>query len=84
MCIVLDYASGGELFEFVADKRAIASEADIQFIFAQIVDGTVSGTGIHAKNANLSDVLTGSCLVVLDGLIFSSLFIISRALFARE
>ncbi|GJJ74543.1 hypothetical protein EMPS_06901 [Entomortierella parvispora] len=38
MCIVLDYASGGELFEFVADKRAIASEADIQFIFAQIVD----------------------------------------------
>ncbi|KAG0049183.1 NUAK SNF1-like kinase 1 [Gryganskiella cystojenkinii] len=38
MCIVLDYASGGELFEFVADKRALSSEADIQFIFAQIVD----------------------------------------------
>ncbi|KAG0289190.1 hypothetical protein BGZ98_003948 [Dissophora globulifera] len=38
MCIVLDYASGGELFEFVADKRALASEQDIQFIFAQIVD----------------------------------------------
>ncbi|KAF9420061.1 hypothetical protein BGZ76_004171, partial [Entomortierella beljakovae] len=38
MCIVLDYASGGELFDFVADKRALASEQDIQFIFAQIVD----------------------------------------------
>ncbi|KAF8949206.1 CBL-interacting serine/threonine-protein kinase 21 [Haplosporangium gracile] len=38
MCIVLDYASGGELFEYVADKRAIASEQDIQCIFAQIVD----------------------------------------------
>ncbi|KAG0037941.1 CBL-interacting serine/threonine-protein kinase 24 [Podila clonocystis] len=37
-CIVLDYASGGELFEFVADKRPLASEADIQYIFAQIVD----------------------------------------------
>lgn len=49
MCIVLDYASGGELFEFVADKRAIASEADIQFIFAQIVDGTVIGNGRNKK-----------------------------------
>ncbi|KAF9105875.1 hypothetical protein BGX29_011182 [Mortierella sp. GBA35] len=39
MCIVLDYASGGELFEFVADKRAIAGEQDLQCIFAQIVDG---------------------------------------------
>lgn len=39
MCIVLDYASGGELFEFVAEKRAQASEQDIQYIFAQIVDG---------------------------------------------
>ncbi|KAG0289865.1 hypothetical protein BGZ96_006650 [Linnemannia gamsii] len=38
MCIVLDYASGGELFEYVADKRAMASEPDIQCIFAQIVD----------------------------------------------
>ncbi|KAF9288121.1 Protein kinase [Linnemannia elongata] len=38
MCIVLDYAAGGELFEYVADKRAIASEQDIQCIFAQIVD----------------------------------------------
>ncbi|KAF9948706.1 NUAK SNF1-like kinase 1, partial [Mortierella alpina] len=38
MCIVLDYASGGELFEFVADKRAMASEQDMQYIFAQIVD----------------------------------------------
>ncbi|KAF9123842.1 Protein kinase [Mortierella sp. 14UC] len=38
MCIVLDYASGGELFEYVADKRAMASEQDIQCIFAQIVD----------------------------------------------
>ncbi|KAF9916643.1 NUAK SNF1-like kinase 1 [Linnemannia zychae] len=38
MCIVLDYASGGELFEYVADKRAIATEEDIQCIFAQIVD----------------------------------------------
>ncbi|KAF9903501.1 CBL-interacting serine/threonine-protein kinase 21, partial [Linnemannia zychae] len=38
MCIVLDYASGGELFEYVADKRALASEQDIQCIFAQIVD----------------------------------------------
>ncbi|KAF9147304.1 hypothetical protein BG015_011089 [Linnemannia schmuckeri] len=38
MCIVLDYASGGELFEYVADKRAIASEQDIQCIFAQIAD----------------------------------------------
>lgn len=39
LCIVLDYAAGGELFEYVADKRAIASEQDIQCIFAQIVDG---------------------------------------------
>lgn len=39
LCIVLDYASGGELFEYVADKRAMASEPDIQCIFAQIVDG---------------------------------------------
>ncbi|KAI1312638.1 hypothetical protein EDD11_002910 [Mortierella claussenii] len=38
MCIVLDYASGGELFEFVADKRVKASEQDMQYIFAQIVD----------------------------------------------
>ncbi|KAF9979908.1 CBL-interacting serine/threonine-protein kinase 21 [Modicella reniformis] len=38
MCIVLDYASGGELFVFVEDKRAQASEQDIQYIFAQIVD----------------------------------------------
>ncbi|KAG0198669.1 hypothetical protein BGX28_007902 [Mortierella sp. GBA30] len=37
-CIVLDYCSGGELFEFVADKRAMASEQDMQYIFAQIVD----------------------------------------------
>jgi serine/threonine protein kinase len=39
MCIVLDYASGGELFEFVAKKRSQATEQDIQYIFAQIVDG---------------------------------------------
>ncbi|KAK3816390.1 MAG: kinase-like domain-containing protein [Benniella sp.] len=38
MCIVLDYASGGELFEFVAKKRPLATEQDIQYIFAQIVD----------------------------------------------
>ncbi|KAG0276098.1 CBL-interacting serine/threonine-protein kinase 24 [Linnemannia exigua] len=38
LCIVLDYASGGELFEYVADKRALASEQDIQCIFAQLVD----------------------------------------------
>ncbi|KAG0232333.1 kinase-like domain-containing protein [Mortierella sp. GBAus27b] len=38
MCIVLDYASGGELFEFVADRRSQASEQDIQYIFAQIVE----------------------------------------------
>ncbi|KAG0351494.1 CBL-interacting serine/threonine-protein kinase 21, partial [Gamsiella multidivaricata] len=38
MCIVLDYASGGELFEFVAEKRSKASEQDIQCIFAEIVD----------------------------------------------
>ncbi|KAF8921729.1 hypothetical protein BGZ58_003958 [Dissophora ornata] len=37
-CIVLDYVSGGELFEFVAAKRAVASEQDMQYIFAQIVD----------------------------------------------
>ncbi|KAF9175199.1 CBL-interacting serine/threonine-protein kinase 24 [Mortierella sp. AD010] len=38
MCIVLDYAPGGELFDFVADKRSMASERDIQYIYAQIVD----------------------------------------------
>ncbi|KAF9180574.1 hypothetical protein BGZ50_006133 [Haplosporangium sp. Z 11] len=37
-CIVLEYASGGELFEFVSDNRAKACEQDIQFIFAQVVD----------------------------------------------
>ncbi|KAG0029290.1 CBL-interacting serine/threonine-protein kinase 24 [Podila clonocystis] len=46
-CIVLDYASGGELFEFVADKRPLASEADIQYIFAQIVDAV---DYLHAHN----------------------------------
>ncbi|KAG0331341.1 hypothetical protein BG004_001721 [Podila humilis] len=46
-CIVLDYASGGELFEFVADKRPMASEADLQCIFAQIVDAV---DYLHAHN----------------------------------
>jgi hypothetical protein len=47
MCIVLDYASGGELFEYVADKRAMASEQDIQCIFAQIADGMIH-TDLHS------------------------------------
>ncbi|KAF9179990.1 hypothetical protein BGZ49_005084, partial [Haplosporangium sp. Z 27] len=38
MCIVLDYAPGGELFDYVSNKRSLASEQDIQYIFAQIVD----------------------------------------------
>ncbi|KAF9990159.1 hypothetical protein BGZ75_003486 [Mortierella antarctica] len=49
MCIVLDYASGGELFEFVADKRAMASEQDMQYIFAQIVDEPRKGAPLRPK-----------------------------------
>ncbi|KAF9584736.1 Protein kinase [Lunasporangiospora selenospora] len=37
-CIVLDYASGGELYNYVSEKRAQAKEEDIQTIFAQITD----------------------------------------------
>ncbi|KAG0241131.1 hypothetical protein BGW41_006237 [Actinomortierella wolfii] len=37
-CIVLDYAPGGELFEYVINNRVSASELDLQCIFSQIVD----------------------------------------------
>ncbi|KAF9371120.1 hypothetical protein CPB97_002227 [Podila verticillata] len=59
-CIVLDYASGGELFEFVADKRPLASEADIQCIFAQIVDAV---DYLHAHNMVHRDLKLERCLM---------------------
>ncbi|KAF9908598.1 hypothetical protein BX616_000081 [Lobosporangium transversale] len=58
-CIVMDYASGGELFEYVADKRAKASEQDIQYIFAQIVDAVdyLHQNNIVHRDLKLENVL---------------------------
>ncbi|KAF9366208.1 CBL-interacting serine/threonine-protein kinase 24 [Mortierella sp. NVP85] len=59
MCIVLDYASGGELFEFVAKKRPQATEQDIQYIFAQIVDAVdyLHQNNIVHRDLKLENVL---------------------------
>ncbi|KAF9359225.1 hypothetical protein BGX26_012832 [Mortierella sp. AD094] len=61
MCIVLDYAPGGELFDFVADKRSMASEQDIQYIFAQIVDAVAY---LHQHNIVHRDLKLENVLLV--------------------
>ncbi|KAF9163631.1 hypothetical protein DFQ26_002321 [Actinomortierella ambigua] len=60
-CIVLDYAPGGELFEYVINNRVRASELDLQCIFSQIVDAV---DYLHARNVVHRDLKLENVVLV--------------------
>ncbi|KAF9972473.1 hypothetical protein BGZ73_004418 [Actinomortierella ambigua] len=60
-CIVLDYAPGGELFEYVINNRVQASELDLQCIFSQIVDAV---DYLHARNVVHRDLKLENVVLV--------------------